>query len=67
MAKRKDEKVEVRVPRELKDAATKKAKSRGWSLPQLIRALLHVYVQEDNVAPEDVGDANERAPRSKKE
>lgn len=66
MAKRKDSKIEVRVPQELKEQAEMKARSRGWSLPQLIRALLHVYVQEDNVGPEDVGEANDRAPRTPK-
>lgn len=66
MAKRKDDKIEVRVPPELKAEAERKARSRGWSLPQLIRALLHVYVQEDNIGPEDVGEANVRAPRTRK-
>ena len=66
MTKRKDDKIEVRVPPELKEQATKKARSRGWSLPQLVRALLFAYIEEDNISPEDVGEANERAPRTRK-
>jgi len=64
--KRKDSKVEARVPDELKEKAEDKARSRGWTLASVIRALLEFWTQEDVVDPSDIGRAADRAPKSKK-
>ena len=63
---RKDTKVEARIPEELRDRVEKKARSRGWSLASVIRALLELWAEEDLVSPDQIGDANDRAPRSRK-
>jgi hypothetical protein len=46
--------------------ARDKAKSRGWTLSSVLRALVRLWVDEDVVTAEDVGKESERAPRTKK-
>ena len=62
----KEEKIEVRVDADLAEKAREKAESRGWSLSSVVRALLALWVDEDVIAPSDVGTAAKRASRSKK-
>ena len=57
--------VRIRLAR-LRDRVEKKARSRGWSLASVIRALLELWAEEDLVSPDQIGDANDRAPRSRK-
>ncbi len=63
----KEERFEVRLPRSLKRKAEEKAEKRGWTLASIVRSLLELWVDEDVVAPEDVGKAAKRAKRKKKQ
>ena len=42
--------------------AKAKAKKYGWSLSSVVRALLRLWVSEDVISSDDVGEASERAP-----
>jgi hypothetical protein len=59
----KDERLGVRLDPELARLVKDKAKSRGWSLGSVIRALLRLWSEEDVVSAEDVGQESERSPR----
>ena len=54
-AKRKSERIEIRLDDDLAEIARKKAESSGWSLSSVIRALLGLWAEENVIAPEDVG------------
>ena len=65
-ARRKSERVEIRLDDELAQAAKEKAEAHGWSLSSVIRALLGLWAEEDVISPDDVGRHMKRAPRKKK-
>jgi len=54
--------LKIRTDMETIKAARTKAKKMGWSLSSVVRALLRLWVQEDVISAEDVGEASERAP-----
>jgi hypothetical protein len=59
----KDDVVRARIDPELHRQAKEKAENYGWSLGSVIRALLRLWVQEDVVKSNDVGEESERAPK----
>ena len=54
-AKRKGSNLVVRLDPELKKAAQKRAKERGWRLSSVMRALLRAWIDEDMISAADVG------------
>ncbi len=59
--KHKDGELKIRTDLETINAARKKAKKMGWSLSSVVRALLRLWVTEDVISSDDVGEASERA------
>jgi hypothetical protein len=58
-----DERFDTRIDPELLRQAKDKARGRGWSLGAVIRALLRLWVSEDVIDANDVGQETTRAPR----
>lgn len=51
----KDDLIQIRLDADLAKQAKRKARSHGWKLSSVMRALLRLWVAEDVVSPEDVG------------
>ncbi len=62
----KEDRIEIRVERELAEKARKKAADRGWSLSAVMRGLLTLWADEDVIDARDVGAASTRAPYKRK-
>lgn len=58
----KEDRIEIRVDRELAEKARQKASKRGWSLSGVMRGLLALWAEEDVIDARDVGAASTRAP-----
>lgn len=63
--KRKEERMELRLDPDLAERARQKAQQRGWTLSAVMRALLALWVDEDVIAPEEVGRYADRAPKQR--
>ena len=64
--KKKTKKVLVPLDEDLERRAKEKARSHGWSLTSVIRALLGLWVDENVIDPSDVGRAAQSAKRGRK-
>jgi hypothetical protein len=62
----KEDRIEIRVERELAQKARQKAAERGWSLSAVLRGLLTLWADEDVIDARDVGAASTRAPYKRK-
>ena len=60
--KDKEAELNVRLDPELKQKLQDKARSRGWTLGAVARALFRLWLEEDLISPEDVGEEQKRAP-----
>lgn len=62
----KEDRIEIRVERELAEKARAKAAGRGWSLSAVMRGLLTLWADEDVIDASDVGAASAKAPYKRK-
>lgn len=60
---KKAEIIKLRVDPELKQQIEAKAESRGWSIGAVARALFRLWIDEDVISPEDVGEEQKRPPK----
>ena len=62
----KEEKVEFRADSELTKKAREKARQKGWTLSSVLRAFMMLWAEDELGDPPNIGEANDRAPRTKK-